>query len=141
MEPITIISKKVPPLFLALMLAESFSYFGAELDVHVLARLTGACLGGAATWFWRTDLVRSRRVACLMFGWCAGIGFSPVLDWILVTKVAGLPTQPALTFGSAFFSAVPFVKLFEQLADNPIGLMERITNVVRRRRTKDNPDE
>lgn len=147
MEPVSLLSnsywlvKKMPPIALALILMESFSKFSTELDVHALARITGACMGGAATWFWRTELVRGRRVACLMFGWCAGVGFSPVFDWLLITRLVGLTGTPALTFGSAFFVGIVCVRLFEQLADNPWGLMNRLMRIARRLSTKDTPDE
>ena len=141
MEPVTLLSKKVPPLALALLLAESFSFFGAQLDMHILARLTGACCGGVATWYWRTELVRSRRVACLMFGWCAGIGFSPILDWAITTRLTSLPVTPFLVFGSGFVVGLACVRFLEQVADNPLGLMERFKRLARRQPTKDFPND
>lgn len=139
MEPVTLLLKKAPPLAIAFFLAESFNQFAAQLDVHVLARITGACCGGAATWFWRTDLVRSRRIACLMFGWCSGIGFSPVLDWLLTVRFPSLPQTPALVFGCAFLVGLICVRLLEMAADNPTGLLEFFMRL-RGRRSKDYPD-
>ncbi len=134
-----LIFKKTPPLAFALLLAETLDVFAAELNVHVLARLTGACCGGAVTWFWRTELVRSRRVACLMFGWCAGIGFSPVLDWLIATRLTTLPKTPFLVFGSAFLVGVGCVRLLEKVADNPLGFTNWFMRTIGRRNTKDYP--
>ncbi len=142
MESLTLLLlKKTPPLAFALLLAEAFNSFSAELSVHVLARLTGAICGGAVTWFWRTELVRSRRVACLMFGWCAGIGFSPVLDWILQGRFPSLPKTSFLVFGSSFLVGVACVRVLEAVADNPLGVTDRLLRLTGRRTTKDTSNE
>jgi hypothetical protein len=138
MEPVLLVVKKIPPLALTLFIFESFNVFSAQLDEHILARITGACCGGAAMWFHRKELVSSRRVACLMFAWGGGVGFSPLVDWVLYTRLTSLPKVPALVFGSAFFVSVVCVRLLEQLADNPLGVVQRWLLFIRG--TKDKTD-